>query len=276
MIQKSDWLADLFESGQVQELDKPARHLNTMKWDSLIKHFTGGAMSFSVLNDDPSLTGSQAFSLSRQNCPPMLGYFFTDNVLAKYGTVFRHMFHAKYTEHKLKILWKRFQSLRQIDTDERMFSCYLLLHGMLHFIHNYLLFLSLDVIGSKDWDFKTSRDVSLEAIKISLEETMAEIIRDLPTPRSVDKILSTCNLFASQMTRFLSLSFDMTGSLEDRADSLSVATSQERYLEMVNKFSEAFKVQIGNLLIEIRSKAPALLSKLDFNGFYRDRLGIDK
>ena len=292
LLQRSDWLTDLFESTSLDELEKPIRLLDRNRWMNLIRVHTRGKMSLllqhfpleehnsEIQRNDASMSAAHAISLDRTGMTPSLQHLFTDSVMKKYQTLFRYMFFVKLTEHKLKALWKEFQSLRQIDVDGCLFPCYLLLNSMMHFIHNYMLYLSLDVVRSKDWTFRrTSAEGSVSALKRSLDETLSEVVSEFNLNRpsilkTVERILSTCSLFAAHMTRFVQLSVSAGGSIEERADSLSLATSQEKYFVMVEKFSDAFKTQTSSLIVELKSSAPALLGRLDFNGFFRDRMAI--
>jgi len=293
LLYKADWISDVFEHGLTQ-LEKPIKLVNKSAISQLVKQHTAGLMSvrfdpfpLDELNletraSDDSILAIKALTMNRV-MDPRLRCIFTDSVIVKYQGIFRHLVHTRYTEHKLKCVWKEFKGLRAVDNEHRLFACHILLSDMIHFLHNYMLYLSMDVIGSKDWKFTSSRTVSVVAIHNALESILSEVIEEgnfcNRVYRTVSKIFSTCALFSTHMTRFIRMNLETGGTVEEQKTALLTATSQEQYAAIVQKFSDSFTTQTKNLFVELKAdktnpSAPALLGRLDFNGFYRDRMGI--
>ena len=293
LLYKADWIIDLLDNS-LSQLEKPVKLVNRSAVSRMVKQFTEGLMTsqFDVFpleelnlenrTSDDSMVAIKALTLTKV-VRPDLQCIFTEPVLGKYQAIFRNLVYGQYTDYKLKEIWKEFKALRRVDRDDRLFACHLLLRDMIHFLHNYMLYLSMDVIGSKDWKFSTSREVSITAIHSALDTMLSQIVNESnlcgKVNRTVSKILATCTLFSTHMTRFIRMNLQTGGSTQEHERTLIEATSQKQYITMVQKFSDSFRTHTNNLFVELKAdksnpSSPALLGRLDFNGFYRDRMGI--
>ena len=289
LMAKSEWVTELLEAAGSEELEKPMKVVNKGKLVSMTKRLTTNTVSATfqtfpidecrseVKTSDENMLANRAFTLTRET-DASLSVVLTDTIAEKYQCIFRHLFFGKCVEMKLKYLWMEFQSIgRNIDVENRLFICHRLTHRMMHFISNYLYYLMIDVIESKDWTNCVEQD-SVFAIRDRLDGTLSEILDAFligsSSFKSINRVLSTCSLFCTHMTRFLEMNLSET--VEDRVESLILLTEQEKYVTMIGKFNDTYESQMNNLMAQLKADSTVggsgLFGRLDLNGFFTDRI----
>lgn len=297
-LSRSDWVKDLLDAGGMEEVEKPSKKVSLPHLSSLTRRFTQDVFSATLQtlnldgmhsssrNEDDAMLGVKAFSLDRTKAVGALSIVFTDIVVQKYKMIFRHLFYGKYIEVKLNSTWFELQELgRTVDPANRLFLCYELTHRMIHFINNYLFYLFVDVIQSKNWSHASTQGSVFE-IRDYLDALLTEVVYEFHFNseifKSINRVLSTCGLFCTHITRFIQMNVATSteASIEERKDSLAILTDQEKYTGMISKFQEAFETQVFNLMTRLKSEnrsnksAHNLIGRLDFNNFFSDRGGI--
>ena len=284
LMAKSEWVTELLEAAGSEELEKPMKVVNKGKLVAMTRRLTANAVSATFksfpIDELPSETktgndnmlANRAFTLTRET-DVSLSVVLTEPIVQKYQCIFRHLFFGKCVEMKLKHMWIEFQSIgRYIDVDNRLFVCHRLTHRMLHFVSNYLYYLMIDVIESKDWSSCVEQD-SVFAIRDRLDGTLSEILDAFligsSSFKSINRALSTCSLFCTHMTRFLEM--NLSERVEDRVESLILLTEQEKYVTMIAKFNDTYESQMNNLMAQ-RVGGSSLFGRLDLNGFFADRI----
>jgi hypothetical protein len=290
-ITESDWFLNLLDSVQ-SELEKPVKSLNKIRVNDCLRSVSTNTLSatyhcFGVdqlstsHEEDPNMLGVRAFTLHFP-VPYPLNLIMSESIMFKAQTIFRHLSFCKYVELKLSDIWIQFQTLKSIDSSGCMLACNILLQKMVHFVKNYMFFLSVDVIQTKSLlaVVPESTQHAQKALEDSLSMIIHEFHLDTPIYRSVNKLFSTCGLFSAHMQRFIQLHVSGFETTEERMELLSSVTSLEKFTAMVQKFEDAFRGQTNSLLIQLRENGRVirtsnnLLSRLDFNQYYSYQIAL--
>ena len=302
LLTKSDWFTQ-FVQQCLGELEKPTKLVDLGYLNELLHQLPGSPIceihafqiedmygpggSLRTLADikreeleNSSLPAMKAFTLKPTTIDFHQTMFLTDSTVFKFQTVFRILSFSRIVGMKLSQVWLDFQSLQRIGDGCVLFGANMLLKRMSHFVENFLFHLNVDVVaerlGSMD-DLMGVHDI--DELKESIEQLIDEILaRCLITPacvRSVNKVLGTCNLFASHMNRFVSVH----ASTAD--DELIRITEEEQYIGLIAKFEDAFDGQMNSLLVQLkhyvssdRERAQALVAKIDYNDYYSNKIGL--
>ena len=269
-ISESDWYSE-FLPLVVTDLEKPFKAVNRVRLNEIARSVSSGQISI-VMHSPPDgadLLCVRALTISRRPVFP-LDVIFTDNVIVKFQSVFRSLFFCRYIEGKLNGLWSELHSLHSLEADESLLACHLLLQRMLHFVKNYLFFLTVDVVESKGWksilDSKSvfqARDELEQKLNLTIEEMG---LNAASVAKSVNKVFSTCGLFSAHMTRFVQI-------LLSEAET---ARQQDKYLTLISKFQDAYEGQVNSLMVQLKQSAgtQGLIARLDFNHYLSESLGI--
>ena len=299
LLVQADWFSDLIEKF-LPILEKPLKLVDCSQIDEFlatvprsplsethafaIEDMFGPGGCFKTLNELKEETTSiplmRAFTLNPRIEFP-LTLVFCDSAIFKYQSVFRILSYARIVSIKLGRLWLDFQSFKFIGDGCVLFSANILLKKMTHFVNNYLFFLNVDVvrvgIAKLHEDIRGTENI--ESVKQSVETCIDEIlIGCCISPvcvRSVNKVLGTCLLFASHMSRFVC----MQSNTDE--DELIRITQEEQYIGLIAKFEDAFQGQLNSLLVQLkhyvggdRTRALALVAKIDYNDYYSETIGL--
>jgi hypothetical protein len=295
LLRRSEWALDIFSSSILDELEKPIknaagsaireriREATASEFEGIFVAYPVTEVNHTVKSDEDSVLAIRALTLGRTQ-RPLLAHIFTDGIISKLQSIFRHLLYVSYADYKLSVLWKELQSLKRIDCNGGFAPCNLLLQKMMHFMRSYNMHMGLDVIDSKDWSFCVSSTTSIFKVRDALDKTVGDIIDELHFQNGILKttyrIIATCTLFAVHITRFIRLNINPSCTLREQADSFSTATSEEAFANMVQKFANTFEEQMSNHFVELKAGrgnplASVFLSRLDFNGYYKDSMGLN-
>ena len=159
-----------------------ADHLSTfmkhLKSSSMLQSFDGGGMGEGEDN---------VYSINYKVTWP-LSLLVTKEALSKYELFFRRLFEFKGLERQLAHSWQEQQLLRQqrLDATETSLRECLLGKEMLHFVNNYLTFMTFETLDSK-WEVLQTKVRSARAIQEAIREH----------ENFIDSVICSCHLLDS-------------------------------------------------------------------------------
>jgi hypothetical protein len=181
---------------------------------------------------------------------------------------------------KLSQVWLEFQSFKGIGDGCVLFSANILLKRMSHLVDNFLFHLNVDVVATKLRNLDVTSSADIDKVRESIESVVESILAgSCISPacvRSVSKVLGTCSLFASHMTKFAKM------HASSGVEEMIIRTSQdEQDIGLIAKFEDAFDGQVNSLLVQLkhyvsadRARAQALVAIIDYNDYYSDKLAL--
>ena len=292
-ISESDWYLE-FLSTALLDLEKPVKSINKVRLNDAMKSVSGGKVSIVFhkfpldqlwenaverMSEDPGTLTVRALTVIPRSSFP-LNVIFTDAINYKFQSVFRHLFFCKYIESKLGALWSEFHALHSLEANESLIACHFLLQRMLHFVKNYLIFLTVDVIESKAWDRSVGKSVFAvrDDINHKMDSIMEEMAITSPLYKSVNKVLSTCGLFSAHMTRFVQILLSQSEDRQEQAVAIEQASRQDKYLTLISKFQDAYEGQINSFMVQLKQQSTPsnsrLITRLDFSQYFSETMGI--
>jgi len=301
LITKSDWFS-LFVAKSMSELEKPIKLVDRSYLNELLQILPNSPSCemhafqiedmFGPGGDIRTLAEIQNEELESSSLPAIkaltlnpniqfpLSLVFTESTLFKFQTVFRILSYSRIVSMKLSQVWLEFQSFKSIGDGCVLFSANILLKRMMHLVDNFLFHLNVDVVATnlRNLDLTGSPDIDKvrESIESVIESILAGCCISPACVRSVNKILGTCSLFASHMTKFAKM------HASSGEEELIIRTSQdEQYIGLIAKFEDAFDGQVNSLLVQLkhhvsadRARAQALVAIIDYNDYYSDKIGL--
>jgi gamma-tubulin complex component 2 len=174
---------------------------------------------------------------------------------------------------------------------------------MLHFLQNFIYYVTYEVIGPRGSGMQSAIDNAQnmdEVIAVHedfLDSCLKEcLLASQDLLRILTKIMTTCILFADQMKRFATASqlmqqnqgsqntksttesqFVIRTKRRIQAEYIRSETSHESYRRMISKFAEHFDTQLGEFLENLwadsnrhHPQLSNLCARLDYNGYYSD------
>lgn len=235
--------------------------------------------SFSILGGQ-GLKGIEALTLEYKVGWP-LSIILSKRAITKYQLLSRLLFFCKYIELVLLECWKDNQKTKEMNLRAVMSSSYSLRHRMLHFIQNFVYYMTIEVITPRYHEMLEG--MSTRASNIDDVSKLHECFLDLCLKecllasqdllRILTKITTTCLLFAEQMKRFAFSNLDEEGvappiptpsggsgsdirkkaqlramRLRIQADHIAREVSHDAYIRTLAKFSDTFDSQLGEFL----------------------------
>lgn len=207
--------------------------------------------------------------------------------ITKYQLLSRLLYFSKHVELKVLTSWQEHQSTRNLDVRSAMGQCYCLRHRMLHFLQNFVYYMTLEVIGPRSHEMHTGlaevkdMDQVLNLHERFLDTCLKQcLLASQDLLKILTKLMTTCLLFADQMKRFISSSRDAARSVPPSSSSSSASgagaggavrrkgggpsvhsagkAAQESYIRhevghpafqsMLSKFEETFNAQLREFL----------------------------
>lgn len=238
--------------------------------------------SFSILGGQ-GLKGIEALTLEYKVGWP-LSIILSKRAITKYQLLSRLLFFCKYIELILLECWKDHQNLKEMNGLRHvMSSSYSLRHRMLHFIQNFVYYMTNEVINPRyhemmeEMNSASNIDEVNKLHEVFLDVCLKEcLLASQDLLRILTKITTTCLLFAEQMKRFIhsnsSLNAEEEGSsavietaggsgsrirqkahiralkLKIQADFIAKEVSHDAYIRTLAKFSDTFDSQLGEFL----------------------------
>lgn len=223
------------------------------------------------------LKGVEALTLDYNVAWP-LSIILSRRAVTKYQLLSRLLYFSKHTERRVLSCWMDHQITKEFnDVRSTLSESYCLRHRMLHFLQNFVYYITLEVIGPRGDELQrslgnaTDMDQVLEHHEKFLDSCLREcLLASQELLKVLTKLMTTCLLFADQMKRFssdaeaaalLGNRNARTAEMKSRKEgatkrslvqlrkarlgtALMNETSHESYSRMISKFSEAFDIQV--------------------------------
>lgn len=222
--------------------------------------------------------------------------------LTKYQLIFRHLFYCKYVERQLSNTWILHQSTKDLGMHKEFSTSYCLRQRMLHFVKNYVYYMTVEVLEDKWHRFLESLkkvqtvDEIMNIHTIFLDECLKEcLLMDQELFMILNKIIGYC-LYFSEMIENNTKSLKTEDSflnqvfLDDKAKPQNKKTrtrdnynqpdkqlAKKKYAHMIENYSLKFDEYLSNFLKTIdrnRSRSEThlinLIIRLDYNDYYSE------
>ena len=202
--------------------------------------------------------------------------------ITKYQLLSRLLYFSKHVELKVQTSWQDHQSTRRLDVRSALGQCYCLRHRMLHFLQNFVYYMTLEVVGPREHEMQAGLAEARDMDQVlGLHERFLDtclkqcLLASQDLLKTLTKLMTTCLLFADQMKRFVSSSKEVGESAAAAAvaggggnvngnkikskSSMSKErdAAEERYIRqetghpafqsMLVKFEETFNTQVISL-----------------------------
>jgi gamma-tubulin complex component 2 len=216
------------------------------------------------------LKGVEALTLDYRVGWP-LSIVLSRRAITKYQLLSRLLYFSKHVEAKLLTSWKGHQALKELNLRGALGPSFCLRHRMLHFLQNFVYYMTLEVISPRAHEMKEGMlnakdmDEVLELHEKFLDSCLKEcLLASQDLLKILTKIMTTCLLFADQMKRFENYNTNTnTNNNTDTNDNdykkrqtrvkaqtnfIKKETAHDSFEKMLNKFSETFDSQLKEFL----------------------------
>lgn len=133
--------------------------------------------------------------------------------ITKYQLLSRLLYFSKHVELKVQTSWQDHQSTRRLDVRSALGMCYCLRHRMLHFLQNFVYYMTLEVIGPREHEMQVGLAEARDMDQVlGLHERFLDtclkqcLLASQDVLKTLTKLMTTCLLFADQMKRFIASS----------------------------------------------------------------------
>lgn len=215
--------------------------------------------SFSVLGGQ-GLKGIEALTLEYKVGWP-LSIVLSKRAITKYQLLSRLLFFCKHVELRLLECWKDHQNIKEMNLRRVMGTSYCLRHRMLHFLQNFVYYMTIEVFTPRSHEMIESinKATNIDDV-ITLHEYFLDIclkeclLASQDLLRILTKITTTCLLFAEQMKRF-AISSDINNTeiyqtITTHQSSTSSTTQSQSTSNKNNKTNKANKIRETKLRIQ--------------------------
>ncbi|KAL3942050.1 MAG: hypothetical protein SGBAC_003678 [Bacillariaceae sp.] len=163
-------------------------------------------------------SGIETFVIDFSYIPFPISLVLSHHAMDKYKLLFRHLVFTKHVERRVIRVWRDHQILKKLGALRGLLGpTFLLRQQMLHFVQNYLYYMSFEVIennwtemmkGIEADETKNNRQQTVDDIlqvhDAFLERTLeACLLTNQNLVRSLTKLLNTVLHFTNQMKRFM-------------------------------------------------------------------------
>lgn len=223
--------------------------------------------------------------------------------LTKYQLLFRHLFFCKYVERQLSNTWILHQSTKDLSLHKSFSTSYCLRQRMLHFVKNYVYYITVEVLEDKWHRFLESLkkvntvDEIMSTHTVFLDECLKEcLLMDRELFMILNNIIVFCLNFSEMIENntksmrieesTLNSAFfkdskpkaaDRKGKVRESAGTAEKLLARKKYAHMIDNYSVKFDGLLSNFLKTIdrnRSRSEThlinLIIRLDYNDYYSD------
>jgi hypothetical protein len=176
---------------------------------------TSGATSEAFagqLQTPQGLKGVEALTLDYKVGWPV-SLVLSRRAITKYQLLSRLLYFSKHVELKVQTSWQDHQSTRRLDVRSALGMCYCLRHRMLHFLQNFVYYMTLEVIGPREHEMQVGLAEARDMDQVlGLHERFLDtclkqcLLASQDLLKTLTKLMTTCLLFADQMKRFIASS----------------------------------------------------------------------
>jgi len=214
------------------------------------------------------LKGVEALTLDYRVGWP-LSIVLSRRAITKYQLLSRLLYFSKHVEAKLLTSWKGHQALKELNLRGALGPSFCLRHRMLHFLQNFVYYMTLEVISPRAHEMKEGMlnakdmDEVLELHEKFLDSCLKEcLLASQDLLKILTKIMTTCLLFADQMKRFENYNTNTNNNTDTndndykkrqtrvkaQTNFIKKETAHDSFEKMLNKFSETFDSQLKEFL----------------------------
>jgi gamma-tubulin complex component 2 len=198
------------------------------------------------------LKGVEAFTLQYEVSWP-LSIILSHRAITKYQLLARLLYFSKHVERRLLTSWMSESHIFSARSGASPFGVYsggvsCLRHRMLHFMQNFVYYITLEVIGPREHELQEAlsscedMDGLLEAHEKFLDTCLREcLLASQSLLRILTKLMTTCLLLAEQLQREeMEIVTRRKEKIIDEVDMEQL----EMKVKMLSKFSNAFDEQV--------------------------------
>mmetsp|Transcript_24128 Transcript_24128/g.42831 ORF Transcript_24128/g.42831 Transcript_24128/m.42831 type:complete len:865 (-) Transcript_24128:61-2655(-) len=251
-------------------------------------------------NISPHYKGLEVFVLDYAVKWP-LSLVVSRSALTKYQLVFRHLFFCKHVERQLCQAWLLHQSTKELELQATFVGAYALLQRMLHFVKNYVYYMTVEVLEPQWHRFQgeLSRlqtiDSIMEAHHNFLGRCLKEcLLMDQALYNTLNTSICNCLNFAKVIqTHAKSMRFDQPllltthsakTSLEKRklriqeeSSATQKVLARDQYALTIEQYTSRFDALLRKFLTQVQNARGEthlvnLVIRLDYNGYYSEKL----
>lgn len=154
------------------------------------------------------LKGVEALTLDYRVGWP-LSIVLSKRAITKYQLLSRLLYFSKHVERRVLSCWKDLQNTKLLNVREAMGPSYCLRHRMLHFLHNFVYYMTVEVINPRSHEMtaaiQSAQDID-EMLMIHerfLDTCLKEcLLASQNLLKILTKIMTTCLIFADNMKLF--------------------------------------------------------------------------
>ena len=225
--------------------------------------------------------------------------------LTKYQLIFRHLFYCKYVERQLSNTWILHQSTKDLSLHKTFLSSYCLRQRMLHFVKNYVYYMTVEVLEDKWHRFLEGLknvqtvDEIMSMHTVFLDECLKEcLLMDQELFRILDKIFMHCLYFSENIennmkalmleesfsgqsfleeTKFKNTGGSKKTRLQETQNLTGKLLQKKKFAHVIENYSTKFDEYLSSFLKTIdrnRSRSEThlinLIIRLDYNEYYSE------
>ncbi|RYH25587.1 Spc97/Spc98 family protein, partial [archaeon] len=206
--------------------------------------FSSAGMDNMYTNTMAGLKGIEAFTLDYLVTFP-LSIVLSRRVITKYQLLSRLLYFSKHVERRVLSCWMFQQSTRDcVHVRGVMGAAYTLRHRMLHFMQNFVYYITFEVINPHEHqlteDLKQANDMDqvMELHEKFLDICLKEcLLASQDLLKVLTKLMTTCLLFGDHMTRFMT---EATAAA-DSSQELTIPQPERPVSTRLNRQSNSFR-----------------------------------
>ena len=170
----------------------------------------------------------------------------------KYELLSRLLFFSKHVETRVLSTWSDHKSTKELDVRESLGPAFSLRHRMLHFLHNFVYYISLEVISPRGHEMKEGLSDAVDMDEVlGLHERFLDtclkecLLASQSLLANLTKIMTTCLLFADNMKTFAEQS-----SVTTKMGVLHTLAATKNHGSAVKSVS-SFSTVVGGKTVEV-------------------------
>jgi gamma-tubulin complex component 2 len=161
----------------------------------------------SSVNEAQGLKGFEALTLEYKVGWPM-SIVLSKRAITKYQLLSRLLYFSKHVERRVLVCWSDHQTTKQLNVRQALGRSYCLRHRMLHFLQNFVYYMTFEVIYPRSHEMESSMTTAKDVdemlmyherfLDICLKECL---LASQDLLKILTKIMTTCLLFADNLKR---------------------------------------------------------------------------
>lgn len=219
------------------------------------EHGTGDSVAASL--GSQGLKGVEALTLDYKVGWPV-SIVLSKKAITKYQLLSRLLFFSKHVELRVHASWRDHQDTKGLSVRSSLSGSYALRHRMLHFLQNFVYYMTLEVIGPRAHEMQlglaqaTDMDEVLTLHEKFMDLCLREsLLASQDLLKILTKLMTTCLLFSDHMKRYCISTENVIAEKltkeqiakqkQVQAETIISETSHESYKKILAKFTTAFE-----------------------------------